>query len=449
MGNINLIIERIKANSGEAVYWNNRIISYKEFYSLIAEWLEIFVLKEIRPGDICAYYGDYSPKSCALAFALILNKNILVPYTAVVDKEIDEYNKIATIDWFIKFDSDDSFYINRVIDFPLKNQLIRDFYSRNTAGLIVFTSGSTGKPKGILQDCNNVLKKFIDSKKSLRTVLFLMMDHFGGFNTMLSVFTSGGLAICLSDRKPETVCETIEKSEAELLPATPTFLNMLINSGAYNNCNLSSLKLITYGTEMMAPSTLARLNQIFQNSQIKQTYGLSELGVLHSKSREGGSVWVRIGGKGFETKVIDGVLWIRSEANMVGYLNAPNPIDNEGWMCTGDLVEVEGEYVRFLGRKSDIINVGGQKVFPAEVEAILMEDENVADAIVAAQPNQIMGNIVVAYLILKSDEDKNILTARLRIHCLSKLAKYKVPVKFSILSELQHSARFKKIRKDN
>jgi long-chain acyl-CoA synthetase len=250
----------------------------------------------------------------------------------------------------------------------------------------------------------------------------------------------------LPDRNTSSVCKTIEESKANLLPTTPTFLNLLIASREYQNYNLASIELITYGTEVMPEATLNKTKEIFNNCQVKQTYGLSELGVLRSKSESDNSVWVKLGGQGFETKIIDNLLWVRSQANMVGYLNAPNPIDEDGWMCTGDEVEVKGEYMRILGRKSDMINVGGQKVFPAEVESVILSDYNIVEASVFGKPHPLMGNMVVAKIILKTPEEKTIITARLRKLCVSKLAKYKVPVKFMIEEENLHSSRFKKLR---
>ena len=108
-------------------------------------------------------------------------------------------------------------------------------------------------------------------------------------------------------------------------------------------------------------------------SKLLQTYGLTELGILRSQSREPDSLWVRVGGEGFETKIVDGRLWIRAESAMLGYLNAPSPFDADGFFDTGDLVEVDGEWIRILGRESEIINVGGSKVYPAEVESVLLE----------------------------------------------------------------------------
>ena len=209
--------------------------------------------------------------------------------------------------------------------------------------------------------------------------MFLLLDHIGGVNTLFYTLSNGGAVIVPSDRSPVAICDAIERHRVELLPTSPTFLNMLALSGEAERRDLSSLRLITYGTEPMPASTLERACATFPQARLLQTYGLTELGIMRSQSRESNSLWVRIGGEDFEWKVVDGRLWIRAKSAMLGYLNAPSPFDAEGFFDTGDLVETDGEWVRFLGRKSDIINVGGNKVFPAEVESILLEMENVAD----------------------------------------------------------------------
>jgi len=147
-------------------------------------------------------------------------------------------------------------------------------------------------------------------------------------------------------------------------------------SHLYSKYDLSSLKRITYGTEVMSQSTLDRVSAQFPGVSLLQTYGLSEVGVLRSQSREDGSLWVRLGGEGFKTKVVDGVLWVKSQYAMVGYLNSPSDFDADGWFNTQDQVEVDGDYFRILGRVTDIINVAGQKVYPAEVEEIILQVEN-------------------------------------------------------------------------
>jgi acyl-CoA synthetase (AMP-forming)/AMP-acid ligase II len=133
---------------------------------------------------------------------------------------------------------------------------------------------------------------------------------------------------------------------------------------------------------------------------------------------------------------------------MLGYLNHASPFDAEGWFNTGDLVEVDGEWIRILGRQSEIINVGGQKVYPAEVESVLLQMPNVHDVMVLGEKNPITGQIVVAKFNLEQPESLTDLKKRVREYCRDRLASYKMPAKIEIVDDEQYSARFKKIRRE-
>jgi acyl-CoA synthetase (AMP-forming)/AMP-acid ligase II len=280
------------------------------------------------------------------------------------------------------------------------------------------------------------------------TLTFLLLDHIGGINTLFYTLANGGTVVAVPSRDPELVCQAISAHGVQSLPTSPTFLNLLLISEAYTRHDLSSLELITYGTEVMPASTLQRLHELFPHIQLLQTYGLSELGILRSKSKDSQSLWVKVGGEGFETKIVDGVLWVRAKSAMLGYLNAPSPFDAEGWMNTQDMVEVDGDYIRILGRRSEIINVGGQKVYPAEVESVLLQLSNVRDAAVVGEANPITGQIVTARINLFEPEDLSAFKRRLRSFCRERLAAYKIPTKIVLTEQEQHSARFKKMRKN-
>src|SRR3569623_3498959 len=178
----------------------------------------------------------------------------------------------------------------------------------------------------------------------------------------------------------------------------------MLTSVIHRKRDLSSLTRITYGTEVMPQSTLTRLREAFPGVELQQTFGLSEGGVLRAQSRPDGSLWVRVGGEGCETQVRDGILWIRSQYAMLGYLNAPSKFDAAGWFNTQDQVEVDGDYIRILGRVSDIINVGGQKVYPAEVEDVILELDNIVDVAVLGEAHPLLGQIVVAKVVLQAPE---------------------------------------------
>ena len=273
-----------------------------------------------------------------------------------------------------------------------------------------------------------------------------MYDHIGGFNTLLYNLSNTGLIVTLRDRTPYNVLKAIEKYKVELLPTSPTFINLILLSEAYNQCDINSLRTVTYGTEPMPESTLKKFNKLFPKIKLLQTYGLSEVGILRSKSKSSDSLWVKVGGEGFDTRIIDGMLEIKAKSAMLGYLNAPSPFTSDGWFITGDAVEVDGEYIKILGRKSEIINVGGEKVYPQEVENVIQEMDNIAEVLVFGEKNPIVGNIVCAKVLLKSDKDEKLSITNIKKHCTKNLQNFKVPVKLEIVKKEQYSERFKKIR---
>src|SRR4029077_13972175 len=178
------------------------------------------------------------------------------------------------------------------------------------------------------------------------TINFLLFDHIGGFNTLFYTLANLGTIVVPADRSVAKVCEVVQKHKVELLPTSPSFLNLLLLAEAHKQFDLSSLKLITYGTEVMPERTLKMANDAFPNARFQQTYGLSELGILRSQSAADNSLLVRVGGEGYETRVVNGTLHIRAKSSMLGYLNAPSPFDKDGWFDTGDAVIQEGEFYR-------------------------------------------------------------------------------------------------------
>ena len=147
-----------------------------------------------------------------------------------------------------------------------------------------------------------------------------------------------------------------------------------------------------------------------------------------------------------QTKVVDGILYIKSDMAMLGYLNAEAPFDEEGWYNTGDHVEVDGDYFLIQGRACERINVGGEKVYPAEVESVLLSIEGVADAAVVGTPNLILGQVVEAHICSDGKLDKEALTKRIKEVCRQKLEKYKRPMKIVFTDSTFESERFKKKR---
>lgn len=427
----------------DAIIWRDNHYSYKWLYEMVLKAEKNLKENNISFGDIVALRADFNPSSIAYLIALINNGNLIVPISYAV-KSVEECYNIAEVQQVIEIENDKEIFNNWNIN-P-QNEINLKLKKAKHPGLTLFSSGSTGKPKAAVHDFVPLLEKFKVPRKLLKTITFLLFDHIGGVNTLFYILSNAGTIISVENRSPENVCKMIEKYKVELLPTSPTFINMIMMSRAYEKFDISSLKLVTYGTETMPEQTLKAFNKLFPEITLKQTYGLSELGIMRSKSRSNDSLWVKIGGEDYATKVVDDILFIKAKTAMLGYLNAPSPFDEDGWFDTQDKVEVDGEWIKILGRTTDIINVGGQKVYPAEVESVLLEIDNIQEVSVFGKDNPIMGNIVAARINLCKEERLSELKKRIRKYCKNKLESYKIPAHVEVTNEKQVSDRFKKVR---
>jgi long-chain acyl-CoA synthetase len=428
-----------------AIAWKDKVYTYEWLINQIDFWRKNIKKHDIQKGSIIALEADFSPNSLALLLVLIDHSCVLVPLTKSIEAQKPEFISIAQGEFSIGFDEEDNATINK-----LSNKADHEFYDqlreKEHPGLVLFSSGSTGKCKAAVHDFIDLLEKFKTPRHSLTTITFLLYDHIGGINTLLYVLSNAGFVVTVQDRKPDIVLGAIAKYKAELLPTTPTFINLILLSSAYKRHDLSSLKTMTYGTEPMPESTLKKIHEVLPEVRMLQTYGLSEVGILRSKSKSSNSLWVKVGGGEFQTRVVDRILQIKADSAMLGYLNAPSPFTEDGWFNTGDLVEVDGEYIKILGRQSEMIIVGGEKVYPAEVESVVNEMPNVADATVYGESNPITGNIVCVRVGLVQPEDPKKFKVELKKFCREKLPNYKVPIKIKIQDSQLHNERFKKIR---
>lgn len=430
----------------EAIIWQGERIGYGQLVRDIQRWQGIVSDHGILSGECVAIHGNYTPDVCALLLALYSRGCIVVPLSSALEGQKTEFEQTANVSSRFAFDDAGSWSISRPEIGPI-HPLVRQLQRSGAPGLVLFSSGSTGGHKAALLNFDKLTQRFQRAARhGYRTLVFLLLDHIGGINTLLHTLSNGGTLITTADRRPEAICRAIEEHGVQLLPTTPTFLNMLLISEVYAAYDLSSLQLITYGTEPMPASTLRHLAEVFPQVRLKQTYGLSEVGILSTRSQDSGSLWVQVGGEGYETKIVDHTLWIRAKTAMLGYLNAPSPFDADGWLNTGDVVEQHGAYVRILGRRSEMINVGGEKVYPAEVESVLLEMDHVADVTVQGQANPVTGQVVVAHVRLEHGEEPDALRQRVRRFCKGRLAACKIPVAVKIHHEPLHSSRFKKSR---
>lgn len=432
--------------ASDAIVWRDDVSSYGALAEAVARRRDELAAAAVAPGTVVSLEADFSPASIALLLALVERRCIVVPLTPTLEARKPEFRALAEVETTLVVDGDDRLALART-GVTAGHALYARLRGADHPGLVLFSSGSTGASKAAVHDFAPLLEKFAVRRHALRTLTFLLFDHIGGVNTLLYALSNAGCLVTVPARTPDAVCAAIEKHRVELLPTSPTFLNLLLVSEAHAGRDLSSLRLVTYGTEVMPESTLERVHRLLPHARLLQTYGLSEVGILRSQSRASDSLWVKVGGEGFETRVVDGVLQIRARSAMLGYLNAPSPFTADGWLVTGDAVDVDGEYLRIRGRRSELINVGGEKVYPAEVESVLQSMDGVADVTVAGEAHPLTGHVVTATVRLATGESLPEFRARMRAFCRDRLPAFKIPQKVTLADGTLHGGRFKKVRR--
>ncbi|MGJ0342783.1 fatty acid--CoA ligase family protein [Aliarcobacter cryaerophilus] len=442
---MSFILDKFKSfNSKNAMVFEDRIYTYEEFINQIKDYKNILDKHNIS-SKVVVIFGDYSFYNLALFFAIYENKNIIVPITSNIKKVQDDFIKESFCQTIIK--TDEKNLLIQDLKTISSHNMIDNLREKNSSGLILFSSGSTGKPKAMVHNLDTLIDSFKDKKeKSMNMLVFLMFDHIGGLNTVFNSLCMGACLIIPKIKDAKTICELIEKYKIMVLPISPTFLNLILISEEYKNYDLSSLRMITYGTETMPQSLLLKLKSTFPKVKFLQTFGTSETGISTTSSKSSNSLFMKLEDINGEYKIVENELWLRSKTQVLGYLNVSmDSFTSDGWFKTGDLVEVDGEYIKIIGRAKEVINVGGQKVLPAEIESMILEMEEISDCMVYAEQNAITGQTVVCDVVLNKNIEN--IKKRVRVFCKDRLDTYKIPTKVNVVDKINFSDRFKKIRK--
>ena len=426
------LAKRYKNEKKNFIIHRDYKISFKELFEK-----EFDILKNISSGSVVAIIGDFSASTINILIRLIDLKTIIIPLTKENRSNHEYFFEQACVNYVIEN--------NRIIKLKntRKNILLEKFRLTKKPGIVFFSSGTTGRPKAILHDLNIFLKRYSEPRPAFKTLNFLLFDHIGGLNTLFHTLFNKGQVIIPYARTVTEIINDIEKYKVELLPTTPTFLRMLIMDDELNIKRLKSLKIITYGSEMMDENTLIKLNEIFPKVKFKQTYGMSEISILKVKSENNKSLWIKIDSDGLETKIIKNVLFIRAQIKMFGYLNYKSPFDKYGWYNTNDLVEKKGEFIKIVGRSKQIISIGGLKILPSEIERIALESPLVKDAKAQGVSNPITGQHIEIVCEPKMKVESDIFREKLRSHFDLNLDPAIKPIKI-IIKKIKISHRFKK-----
>jgi len=439
-----MILELIKNFDGISIIDENGSFSYNQLSNQVNKYKNQLD-KKIIDFDNVIIYSDYNFYSISLLIYLSKRTVNIIPIIKTTQKEFESKIQELSNSKIIFLDSKGTINITENND--KKNLIKRNLILENSeTGLVLFSSGTTGKPKVMIQNFSKIIKEIVIPKrqKKLNFLIFLMFDHIGGINTLLNCLINGSTIVIPKDRNPSTIISVIEKHNINVFPTSPTFLNLMLMDDSFSQNKMNSLRLITYGTERMPSELLKRLNKILPKVKLLQTFGTSETGILKTISKSSDSTFFKIVDTNKDYKIVDGELFLRSITAVKGYLNHDNSnFKSDGWYASGDLVKEDSEgYIKIIGRKNKIINVGGLKVLPSEVEDVINNVEGVIDSFVYGEDSIITGNIVCVKVATKLPYQIT-LKKNIKKECKLKLDKYKIPVKI-IFNDLKMNKRGKK-----
>jgi len=315
------------------------------------------------------------------------------------------------------------------------------------SGLVLFSSGTSGEPKGMLHNFDALLKRYQGLRpRNDRSLLLLLIDHIGGLDSAFRCLFAGSTLVIPEARTPEAAGAAIAAHGVNVLPASPTFLNLMLLAHVTEKHDLSSVEIVAYGAEAMPQKVLSRLANAFPNAQLQQKFGTSETGAIRIKSADNESLFFRIEDSDTEWKLVEDELWLKTPSRILGYLNANDEsLEDDGWYRTGDLVETDdNENLRIIGRASALINVGGQKVHPSEVEAVLNEIEGIEASHVYGKDDPITGSKVCAEIVTTTEQDLRAWKRAIRNHCRGKLSPWKIPSSIQTVETIRVNDRMKR-----
>lgn len=357
---------------------------------------------------------------------------------------------------------------------------------------ICYTSGTTGLPKGSMSTHRNIMVNFHDAMKDLGeyakdpdlgysiNLTIVPMYHIAGILSLYATMSSGSTIVIPEGFTTEIFLRTVEKERVTITYLVPTLFAFLLADPNFSTYDLSSLRVLPYGAMPMPPDLLKRILKEFPpHIKYMDAFGCTECNatsiaklpedhdILKGTEEEIARKIKRLSGigrplyHGIETKVIDehgrecppgvaGEIVCRGDKVTPGYWRNPEQtalaFDKDGWFHTGDMGwRDEDGYYYFGDRSKDMINRGGENIFPVEIERVLAQHPGVMDVAVFGAPDPTWGNIVAAAVVLRPGE--TVPPQELIDFCKGKLASFKAPTVIEFVDALPRTFEGGKVQR--
>jgi len=333
---------------------------------------------------------------------------------------------------------------------------------------LMYTSGTTGWPKGVMATHLNVWHNATNFGKVHFTendtimVATPIFHCWGLVNGTFGMLSQGGTVITVERFYPEQAIADIETLRPTIFQGVPPMFNLMLRQPDLTSKDISSVVFCLSAATKMPENLIRQVEKQLQ-WHYAEAWGLTEVSCVGTTTPYHET---RIGscGKGMddaEIKVIDedgnllptgkqGELCIKGTCVTNGYLNNPAAteaaFDADGWFHSGDVAYMDADgYAYIVDRKKDMINVGGEKVFPSEVEDMIISHPKIKDLVIVGIPDELKGEAPKAFIHLNEGESAT--EDEIRSYCRAKMAPYKVPVAVTFIEEIPRSASGKALRR--
>jgi acyl-CoA synthetase (AMP-forming)/AMP-acid ligase II len=329
--------------------------------------------------------------------------------------------------------------------------------------VVLFTSGTSGEPKPVIHTWKtlSIGLNFHTKFSGRRWLLAYEPTSFAGIQVWLQSLLTGGCICTAATRDPVAIARLLLDERVEFASATPSFWRLLLHSASSEELSKSALVQITLGGEAVDQPLLDALHRNFPQARLTHIYASTEMGVCFSVSdRQAGFPASYLSNPSLPCQLRigdNGELEILSKRTMLGYLGDQKrdtetestvTFDGGRWFATGDLVEQRGDRILFVGRKSETINVGGAKVYPADVERCIRNIAGVLQVRVYGMHSSLSGQLVAAEIQAAANVDQEDLRTAVIAACRQKLARHQVPARITFCEQLPLNASGKVVRKE-
>jgi len=467
MSNLN-IFTTIKEETSQyrdniAVKEDNTSITYKKLFSLVDKLSNEFRIKGLTKNSIVAVQYPDSHEYIIICLAILSLNAIIAPAPMSMSKsELTELITKLNASYLIcQNDSkNDTSYTNvypgmniDIIQYATSKPEYHDKLCSMNPAFIRFSSGTTGTSKGVLLSHQSVIERTDAANTGLQItnediVIWLLNMSFHFVVTILLFLRKAATIVICGNQFPLSLLDELKANKGSFIYASPFHYKMMVDSDMFTP-NLLSHTRLAISTAMKLLMTDAEAFYEKFKLELSEAYGIIEVGLpfIHTPfdHNKRGSVGKKL--TPYEAKIVNkdtdnkGQICIKGPGFFNAYMNPFKTFEDlfsDGWFNTGDIGYLDADnYLFIVGRKKELINFAGMKIFPYAIEEVIQKCSSVKEVMIYGQDHNSFGEIPCAQIVLHDGYQKENELTEIKKYCYKHLSQYKVPKKFKFVNKIE------------